>query len=178
MNEIKKAFKFDEKDLAENRRGMSTASQIERLKTKGCFFTSLFLQQSTHGVLAVVAFGVLLVLLNLGLPSSAIAAHEILAKMLRIVMLMGAVSLACGFIPILFLSQKRRDRQERRVASCNGEFLISSRYDSAYKRLRVSGLTFKITNKEARALRPYRGKQLTIYYFPRSRQIASVEVIP
>jgi hypothetical protein len=127
--------------------------------------------------MAVGVFGVLLVLLILGFPSSEIAAHEILAKMLRNLMIIGAVSLAFGFIPILFMWQKRRDRQERRVASCNGEFSISSRYDSAYKRLKVSGLTFKITNKESRALRPYRGRQLTIYYFPHSRQIASVEIL-
>jgi hypothetical protein len=178
MNDIQKIFKFDDKDLAENRRGGATASQIERLKNKGRFVTSIFLLQSTHGVLAVGAFGVLVVLIIFGIPSSETAAHEILAKMLRNVMVIGAVSLLFGFIPILFLWQKKRDQQDRRVSSCRGQFSISSRFDSSYKRLKLCGMTFKITRKEARALRPYRDRQLTIYYFPHSRQIASVEVSP
>ena len=176
MNEIQKTFRFDDSDLAENRRGEATASQIERLKNKGRFVFFLFLLQSTHGILAVGVFGVLVLLLIFGIPSSEFAAHEILAKMLQNVMIIGAVSLAFAFFPILFLWQKKRDRQERRVSSCRGEFSISSRYDYSYKRLKLSGMTFKITRKEARVLRPYRDRPLTIYYFPHSRQIASVEV--
>lgn len=176
MNEIQKTFRFDDQDLAENRRGKATASQIERLKKKGRLVTFLILLQSTHGALAVGGFGVLVLLLIVGIPSSETAAHEILAKMLQNIMMIGSVSLTLAFIPILFLWQKKRDRQDRRVASCNGEFSILNRHDSGYKKLKISGLTFKITYKEARALSPYRGRPLTIYYFPHSRQIASVEV--
>jgi hypothetical protein len=92
------------------------------------------------------------------------------------IMIIGAVSLAFGSVPILFLWQKRCDSREKRIASCNGDFSISGSYDSAYNRLKVSGLTFKITGKETRALRPYLNKKITVYYFPHSRQVASVDV--
>jgi hypothetical protein len=176
MNDLKKAFKFDETDIAANRQGMATASQIDRLKAKGSFITTLFLLGALRRMVFSAIVIVLLMFVFIGLFSIGKGAHAVLLQMMLNVMIIGAVSLVFGSVPILFLLQKRCDSQEKRVASCNGDFSISGSYDSAYNRIIVSGLTFKITGKETRALRPYLNKTITVYYFPRSRQVASVEV--
>jgi len=82
MNDLKKAFKFDETDIAANRQGMATASQIDRLKAKGSFITTLFLLGSLRRMVFSAIVIVLLMFVFIGLFSIGKGAHAVLLRMM------------------------------------------------------------------------------------------------
>ncbi|GAB4425770.1 MAG: hypothetical protein OHK0015_06040 [Chloroflexi bacterium OHK40] len=182
MNQIQAAFRFTDSDLAANRQGWATEQQVRRLaQGSGCGFAiagataaGMFLFAFVAG-LAVVA-GAFVFGWSAGSggisamrPSSAIG---ILAPFVLGLSLLGFL--------LLLAVRIRRDRSERRVARCSGPFRIESRFletDSLSKTLHVDGRRFKINPFQSRALRPYQGRRITVYYFPHAREIASIELV-
>jgi hypothetical protein len=176
MDNLKKAFNFDEADIAANRQGIATSAQIERLKAKGRRPFGLVVFSSLSSLILPVFSIMFLFLVFIVAPPEAV--NLVVFPMLKVIGLFCAVSLLFSFVRIIFVYQKKHDAREKRVASRSGNFSRRTIHESVYNKLIVSGLTFKITLKESRALRPYLGKQIAVYYFPRSRQIASVEILP
>lgn len=173
MSDLQTAFRFTDEDLAANRQGLATKQQTSRLnQLQGC--TLLLAGFLTSGLIIFIAgAGILTGLFALvGSPISPLKPATGLLLPLGFML----VSL---FIFALFLVGLRRDRREKRVARCMGTIALESRAvttDSFYDYLHVNGHRFKITRFQTRSLRRYEGQQMTIYYFPRSRQIASLEL--
>ena len=181
MRDIQSAFQFNLEDLEANRLGKATPQQIKRLNyTKGCTF--LFLMPAVVGGCFLVGGLGVFALLGLMLFPSGDTANSLFPSGISGATMIIFVLLPLLFIiiPVIFLRQLQQDQREKRLASCTGDFSITSgfRHDSAYDCLHIAAHTFKITSAQTRALRPYRGQRLIVYYFPHSRQIASVEVSP
>ena len=103
---------------------------------------------------------------------------EPLEQFVVILLLASAFLPAVGFAALFFLDH--RDRQDMRVAPVTGIVTIKRdalQRDSVYNHLEINGRRFSITLWQTRALRPYTGRLVTVYYFPRSRWIASLEPV-
>lgn len=181
MHTIQAAFKFTDSDLIANRQGWATEQQVRRLgQGYGCGFAitgamalAMTVFACATGLAAVVGWSVFD--RSAGAGGVAALAQSAAGMLLPL-------ALGIGLLVFLMLSivQMRRDRREQRVARCSGPFHIESRVlatDSLSKTLHVNGRRFKIDPLQSRALRPYQGQPITVYYFPHSREIASVEVV-
>jgi hypothetical protein len=181
MHTIQAAFKFSDSDLMANRQGQATEEQVRRLgQGYGCGFAlagvvalAMIVSACAIGFAAAISWFVF----DQSAGSGGVAA---LAQSAAGMLL--PLALGVGLLVFLTLSiiRIRRDRREQRVARCSGLFHIESRFmetDSLWKTLHVNQLRFKIDPFQSRALRPYQGQPITVYYFPHSRTIASVEVV-
>jgi hypothetical protein len=180
MKGIQTAFKFTDSDLIANRQGWATEQQVRRLGQEyGCGFAitgtlavGMIVFACATGLAAVVGWAMFDRLVGSG-------GVAVLAQSAAGILLTLALGMGLLVFLILFTVRMRRDRREQRVARCSGSFSIESRFletDSLSKTLHVNGRRFKIDPFQSRALRPYQGKQITVYYFPYSQQVASVEV--
>lgn len=181
MSNIQTAFKFTDSDLIANRQGWATEQQIRRLgEGYGCGF-AIIGTMAVELIVFACAGGFIMVASWFVFDRSA-GAGGVAALAQSAAGMLLPLALGMGLLVFLMLSivQMRRDRREQRVARCSGPFHIESRFaetDSLSKTLHVNGRRFKIDPFQSRALRPYQGQPITVYYFPHSREIASVEVV-
>jgi hypothetical protein len=92
--------------------------------------------------------------------------------------------LLIGGALLAFVSLQRlriaEDRRVRQVVHCTGAFRLESRFlttDSLAKTLHIAGRRFKLDPIQARALHPYQDRSIRVYYFPRSRHLAAIEIV-
>jgi hypothetical protein len=180
MNQIQTAFKFNDTDLAVNRQGWATEQQVFRLGQRyGCGFA----------ITGVIAVGLLGFACAIGVTAVAsrfifdqsVGSGGVAASMLSVTGMLIPLALGVGLLLFLtlILARLRRDRREKRVVRCTGLIKIESHFmetDSLSKTLHIDGRRFKIDPFQSRALRRHQGKPITVYYFPHSQQIASIEI--
>mgnify|MGYP005818127865 CR=1 FL=1 len=172
IGDLQTAFHFTEEDLIANRQGLATKRQTRQLgQLQGCTLGMVSLLLG--GLVIFIGGAVILTWLFRWFDGS-------VSPMESPIDLLSPLGFMIVFllISVLLWFGLRRDRREKGLARCTGTITLESRAvttDSLYDYLHVNGQRFEITRLQTHALRAYEGQQMTIYYFPHSRQIASLE---
>lgn len=155
---VASAFEFDEQDLEANRRGYLSPSQVQILRKR---------RNESLGVL-LFAFVVLnATFVPLVVSSKGFVNHVFL---LMEVVFSLVIALSALWTHIRFRQDIRR-RQIKRLFGRIGLYII----DKKNARLHIEGQRFRITTKQALALRD--GEYYNIYIAPRMRTILSAELV-
>lgn len=164
---LQEAFRFSGPELAENRRGNASPQQNQRQNRILLIALTLLVAGIVSGVWFTAS-----TLAGIGwLP--AISNPWVLLSLLIISILV------CGLMIRYVVQGELLQQLEGAIDQVQGDYSIEAgvRKDKMLHTLKIGGTQFTINGPQTDILRKIEDRDLIVYYFVRSRQVASVEII-